>query len=60
MICNLCIGLNKSGIAFNHEIYTAFISSPLPTRFSRNRLGPLQVIKLLNKIQENAYFMGFK
>ena len=24
------------------------------------RLGPLRVIKLLNKIQENAYFVGFK
>ena len=30
------IGLNKSAIAFNHEIYTAFISSPLLTRFSKH------------------------
>ena len=60
MIFNLYFSFKKSATGFCHEIYTGFISRPLPTCFIKIRWGPLRVNKLLNKIQEDACFVGFK
>ena len=58
MIFNLYFSFLKSATGFCHEIKLASSADLCQSDFIKTRLGPLRAMKLLSKIQEDAFLWG--